>query len=218
MDKIFVNTSAGYFALPSLIIPYATLWHMSRSAYIQLFCEFFPVVAFFAAGQFFSFYSAAAILVFTTLLALLVSLVSFGKLPVMPLFSGVIVLFFGGLTLVSDQPEYLIFADTFYYFSLAFLILIFYLKKKNLVEYMFNHTFAMKKEGWEILARRWFIVLFLAGTANEVARYFLEPEVWIDYRFFKVLVLMAFSTYQFTLSKKYRIPEESNGLGLRIHE
>lgn len=190
---------------------------MSRSGYIQLFSEFFPVVAFFIAGQFLNFYWAAVVLVTTTLVALITSFICFRTLPIMPLFSGAVILFFGVLTLTYNEPTYLIFADTVYYYALALLAALFYFKKKNLMEYMFQHTFAMKKEGWEILAIRWFIVLCLAGTANEIARYFLEPEVWIDYRFVKVLLLAAFSTYQFTLSRKYRIPEESNSLGLRIH-
>jgi len=191
---------------------------MSRSAYIQLFCEFFPVVAFFVAGQLTSFYYASIVLVVTTFIALVTSFISFRTLPVMPLFSGVIIFFFGGLSLFYNQPGYLIFADTFYYYSLALLVAIFFFRKKNLLEYMFGHTFAMDETGWRKLSLRWFIVLCLAGTANEIARYFLEPDVWIEYRFFKVLLLTSFSAYQFTLSKRYRIPEKSNSLGLRIRE
>lgn len=189
---------------------------MSRSAYLQLFSEFFPVVAFFVAGQFFSFYIAATVMIVTTLLSLIVSLVQFRHIPVMPLFSGAITFIFGGLTLWLEQPDFIIFADTFYFVSLALLIGIFFFRKKQLLEHMFDQTFAMTEAGWRVLSQRWFTILLLAGIANEIARYLLEPEVWIDYRFAKILLLIVFSFYQFTVSKKYRIPEESNALGLRI--
>ncbi len=191
---------------------------MSRSAYIQLFSEFFPVVAFFIAGQLFSFYVAAAVLVTTTLLSLVISLVQFRHLPVMPLFSGAITFIFGGLTLWLEQPDFIIFADTFYFISLALLIGVFFYRQKQLLEHMFDKTFAMTATGWRVLSIRWFTILLLAGAANECARYILEPEVWIDYRFAKIVLLIIFSFYQFTVSRKYRIPEESNSWGLRVEK
>lgn len=191
---------------------------MSRSGYIQLFSEFFPVVAFFVAGQLLSFTLAALVLVVTTFISLLTSLIQFRTIPVMPLFSAAIVFIFGGLTLYTQNPGFLIFADTFYYFSLALLIGIFFWRAKHLLQYMFDRTFAMQQIGWRKLSQRWFTILVLAGTANELARYFLEPQTWIDYRFAKILLLVAFSFYQFTLSKRYRIPEESNALGLRNNQ
>jgi len=54
---------------------------MSRGAYIQVFSEFFPVVAFFVAGQLYSFMTAAIILIATTLFSLVVSLINIGKIP-----------------------------------------------------------------------------------------------------------------------------------------
>jgi len=191
---------------------------MSPRAYIQLFSEFFPVLAFFVAGQLTAFSVAAVVLLVTTLISLFVSLIILRSVPIMPLFSGVVVILFGGLTIIYNEPGFLIFADTFYYFSLAALVFIGFFRNRHFLEYMFDHTFAMQKTGWYILSVRWFLVLCVAGIANECARYWLEPEDWIDYRFLKILLLVAFSFYQFTLSKKYRIPEKSNRLGLRIRD
>ena len=189
---------------------------MSRGAYIQIFSEFFPIVVFFLAGQLYSFTTAALILIATTLFTLIISLVNIGKIPVMPLFSGAAVFIFGGLTVYLDQPGFLIFSDTFYFFALAAIIGFFFWREKHFLEHMFDVTFAMKKEGWYILSQRWFIVLILAGIGNEIVRLAFTPEVWINYRFVKILIIAGFSVYQFRLSKKYRIPGESNALGLRI--
>jgi intracellular septation protein len=189
---------------------------MSRGAYVQVFSEFFPIVVFFLAGQLYSFTTAAIILIVTTLFTLIISLINIGKIPVMPIFSGVTVFIFGGLTVYLDQPGFLIFSDTFYYFALAAIIGLFFLRDKHFLEHMFDATFAMKKEGWYILSQRWFIVLLLAGVGNEIVRLAFTPEVWINYRFVKILIIASFSVYQFRLSKRYRIPGESNALGLRI--
>jgi len=189
---------------------------MSRSAYLQTLTEFFPVIAFFVAGQVADFYTAVAVLVVTTLLSLGIGILRLKTIPVMPLFSGATTFLFGGLTLWLGEPDFLIFADTFYFVSLALLIGFFFTRPKHLLEHMLDKTFAMTKEGWKILSVRWFTVLILAGIANEAARFFLDPEAWIDYRFVKILLLISFSFYQFRLSRKYRITAESNYLGLRI--
>jgi intracellular septation protein len=188
---------------------------MSRGAYIQVFSEFFPVVAFFVAGQLYSFMTAAIILIATTLFSLVVSLINIGKIPVMPIFSGLTVFVFGGLTLYLDQPDFLIFADTFYFFALASIIAVFFWRDKHFLEHMFDMTFAMETAGWRILSLRWLTLLLLAGIGNEVVRLAFTPEVWIDYRFVKILLIIGFAFYQFRLSRQYRIPGESNSLGLR---
>jgi len=188
---------------------------MSRGAYVQIFSEFFPVVAFFLAGQLYSFMTAAIILIITTIFSLLISLITIRKIPVMPIFSGSIIFLFGGLTLYFNQPDFLIFADTFYFFALAGLIGWFFWREKQFLEHIFDMTFAMEKTGWKILSHRWFVLLIFAGIGNEIVRLAFTPEVWINYRFVKILLIVGFSFYQFRLSRQYRIPEESNALGLR---
>jgi intracellular septation protein len=189
---------------------------MSRGAYVQIFSEFSPIVVFFIAGQLYEFETAALILIATTLFSLAVSLVYIGKVPVMPIFSGATTFIFAGLTVYLDQPGFLIFSDTFYFFALAAIIGLFFWRDKHFLEHMFDVTFAIKKEGWYLLSQRWLIVMTLAGIGNEIVRFAFTPEVWINYRFVTILLIAGFSVYQFRLSKKYRIPEESNALGLRI--
>jgi len=57
--------------------------------------------------------------------------------------------------------------------------------------------------------------VLLAAVANEIARATISPELWIEYRFYKSIVILLFSLWQFTLTRRYRIPTESNAWGLR---
>lgn len=98
----------------------------------------------------------------------------------MPVFSGATVFIFGGLTLYLAQPDYLIFADTFYFFALAAIIAFFFRREKHFLQHIFDRTFAMQPTGWRILSQRWFIVLVLAGLGNEFVRLAFEREVWIN--------------------------------------
>jgi intracellular septation protein len=188
---------------------------MNFGAAIQIFYEFAPLVTFFVAGQLFSFTGAVLALVIATVVSVVIAWLYHQRLPFMPLASGALVLVTGTLTIYFNQPNAIILADTIYFWGLAAAILFSFRQQKSILERMFDKTFAITKAGWTRLSWRWFTVLILAGFANEYVRIMMTPEFWIDYRFTKILLIMAFSFYQFTLARKYRIDGESNAWGLR---
>jgi len=188
---------------------------MTRGALIQVLYEFTPLVTFFVAGQVLSFAGAVLALIISTLISIVIAWVYHRRVPFMPLASGALVLITGALTIYFNQPDAIILADTIYFWGLALAILLGFRQKKHVLERMFDKTFAITAAGWNKLSWRWFIVLALAGAANEYVRIMTTPEFWIDYRFTKILIIAAFSFYQFTLARKYRIEGESTPWGLR---
>lgn len=189
---------------------------MSRSAIIQTTYEFAPVVTFFVTGQFLPFSQAVLALLAATTVSLALAWSHHRQLPIMPLLSGGLTLITGTITVYFNQPDAIIIADTIYFWGLAAAILIGFKTKRHMLERMFDKTFAITKAGWTRLSWRWFVVLVLAGLANEYVRLMMSPEFWIDYRFTKIMIIAAFSFYQFTLARRYRIEGESNSWGLRV--
>ncbi len=55
----------------------------------------------------------------------------------------------------------------------------------------------------------------LLALSNEFARAILSPQVWVYYKVLAVIVTWVFGFYQFTLSRKERLPE-SSPWGLRV--
>jgi intracellular septation protein len=188
---------------------------MNKKALLHLSNEFAPVLAFFLAAQFFSFYTATAVLIGSTLLALIGGWVFERRLPILPIISAFFVLISGLITIFYQAPDALIFADSLYYLLMGLTILggLFY--RVNILKLIFATTFAMQDTGWNILARRWIAIFLIAGIANEIARLNISPEDWVNFKVLKVITITLFGFYQFTLSKRFRIPEESNAWGLR---
>lgn len=191
---------------------------MTPGALVQVFYELAPVIAFFVAGQLYSFMTAVWVLMLATLLSVIVAWWYHRHLPFLPLASAVLVLVSGGLTVYFANPDAIILADTIYFWGLAAAILVGMRQEKQLLERMFDQTFAITAAGWRKLSWRWFIVLVAAGLANEYVRATMTPEFWVDYRFTKVALIMLFSLYQFTLARQYRIEGEANAWGLRIRD
>lgn len=188
---------------------------MNFKASIHLINEFSPVVAFFIAAQFYSFYVATGVLILSTLVALAMGWYFERRFPILPIISGTFVVVSGLITITHHNPAALIFADSLYYFLMGLTIAVGLMYEKNILKMIFGRTFAMNDKGWSILGYRWIVIFLLAGIANEIARHFFTPEVWVHFKLLKVITITIFGLYQFTLSKKYRIPELSNEWGIR---
>jgi intracellular septation protein len=189
---------------------------MKHKALLNLLNEFAPVIAFFITAQLASFYTATAVFMATTLAALSVSWYYERRIPVFPLIIGFFVLISGAITLIYHAPDALILADSIYYLGMGLILFVGLYFKVNILKQIFSTTLAIQDEGWYIIARRWIIIFILAGVANEIARFFLTPEAWVNFKVIKVILVGIFGLYQFTVSKRYRIIEESNAWGLRL--
>ncbi len=189
---------------------------MNRTSLLAFISEFGPLVSFFIAGKLFDFYTAVAILMATTLAAVTLSWQLDRRIPWLPIISAFFVVIGGVVTLSLRVPDAVIFADTLYYASISGVLGVTLLRGRLLFKTLFHSVFAITDTGWKILSWRWFWFLLLAAVANEIARAVLSPEAWIDYRFYKSMVITAFALYQFTCSRKHRLPDEANSWGLRI--
>ena len=188
---------------------------MNKKALLHLLNEFLPIIGFFVAAQLYSFYTATSILMVLTIIALWAGWHFERHLPILPIISGFFVIISGIITLVYHAPDALIFADSLYYFIMGLTIAGGLAFNVNILKRIFARVFAMTDQGWKILAIRWVIIFLLGGIANELVRQLATPEDWVNFKVFKVITIAIFGFYQFTLSKKYRIPELSNEWGLR---
>ncbi len=188
---------------------------MNKTSIIALCAEFGPLIAFFIAGQVTDFFTAVAVLMATTVVAVSVSWTLDRRVPWLPVISACIVLIGGAITLLLQMPDAIILADTIYYALTALAIGVSLRGKTNLLEKLFGTVFALTPTGWRVLAWRWCVFLVLAALANEAARHFLAPDAWIEYRLYKSIIISVFAISQFGLSRHYRIIEESNSWGLR---
>lgn len=192
------------------------LAYMNRTSVLVTLAELGPVVAFFIAGRFVDFYVAVAILMSGTVIAVATSWYLERHVPLLPILSALFVLIGGAATLLFKEADAIIIADTVYYVLIASLLLSSLLHGQLILKNMFGLVLAISDEGWRILSWRWFWFMTAAAVANEVVRILATPEFWVDYRFYKTIVVILFACYQFTVSRRYRLPSESTAWGVRL--
>jgi intracellular septation protein len=182
---------------------------------MALIAELGPLVSFFVAGQYVSFFAAVGVLMVTTVAAVGLSWRLDKRTPWLPIVSATFVLLGGFITLYFKNPDAIILADTLYYGTIAAVLGFALWRNNSLLQTLFGSIFALTQTGWKLLTWRWFYFLVLAALANEVARYLLTPDSWIEYRFYKSIIIIGFAVFQFNLSRQYRLAEVSNRWGLR---
>lgn len=182
---------------------------------INLGIEFGPIIAFLLASELTTFIKATIIFVIVTIIALVVGLIERREIAWFPLIAGVIIIFFGMLTIILDNPFFLIIKDTLYNGIFALILFVGLFFKKPLLEPLFRGLFSMTNNGWMILTFRWAIAFTILAISNEFARISLPPEGWVVYKGLATLGTIIFSLYQFKLSKAERLPN-STPWGMKV--
>ncbi|MCT4654201.1 MAG: septation protein A [Cohaesibacter sp.] len=147
---------------------------------------------------------ATAAFMLATIISLTVSRIKFGKLPMMPLISGVVVFVFGGLTLYLQDDTFIKMKPTIVNSLFGSILLIGLLFGKSLLGYVFDSVFQLNATGWRILTFRWGIFFFVLAFLNEVVWRNFSTDMWVNFKVFGVMpITMIFGAMQMPLLNKY---------------
>jgi len=141
-----------------------------------------PLVAFFAAFQFFGIYAATAVFMVLVLASLFTGYILERKLSSVALFSAAIVLVFGGLTLYLKNDTFLKIKPTIIYATFCVVLLGGLAFNRLFIKYALAFEFEMPENTWRTLTWRW--GLFFAGLAllNEIVWRNFTTGQWVTFK------------------------------------
>lgn len=154
-------------------------------------------------------FTATACFMVATIIALTVSRIKFGKLPIMPMVSGVVVFVFGGLTLYLQDDTFIKMKPTIVNLLFGSVLLGGLVFGKSLLGYVFDSVFQLNEEGWRILTFRWGVFFFILAVINEVVWRNFSTDMWVNFKVFGVMPLtMIFGAFQMPLLTRYAPSEK----------
>ena len=154
---------------------------------------------------------AAAVL--SALLALFVQ----RRLAPFPLVMGIVVVLFGGYSLVTHEATAYMMQHTLYYGIGGVLLVYGLLRGKSFLKPMFDNLFALTDHGWMILTRRWACLFFLLAGGNEWVWRTMPEAVWAHYKLGMTVSITLFGLWQLRLARRERLPNASRW-GLKIRD
>ncbi len=209
--EAYKNKTSSLIPLPYLLVP-----AIPAKTLASIAIEFGPLILFFITFEIFNFMTSVAILIGTMIFALIASIKIYGKIAFFPLIASGSVIVFGILTIVLDNPFFIIFKDTLYFGIFALGILIPLLFKQLVLKKMFGQIFDITDKGWLIVSMNWGFFMALIAISNEIARMSLSAQEWVTYKFIVLIILIIFGAAQFLVSRYYRNPT-ANSWGLKIN-
>ena len=147
---------------------------------------------------------ATAVFMVAIVVALLVSYGLTRRLPVMALVSAVIVVVFGGATLVFQNETFIKLKPTIIYLLFTATLLGGLIFRKPLLAMVFDQVFRLTDEGWRKLTLRWALFFLALAILNELVWRTQSTDTWVTFKVFGVMPLtFLFAALQYPLLTKY---------------
>lgn len=176
---------------------------------LKLLLEMGPLVLFFIIYSRFGLHSAIIAFIPATLAALGVYYFLQGKLPMMPLVSGVIVVVFGGLTLFFDNDQFFKMKPTIVSGIFGCVLLYGYYSGRQLLKIVFDNAFSLDDEGWKILTFRWAIFFLVLAVVNEIVWRTQTESFWVSFKVFGLTAIsVVFAMAQTPLLLRHEVKKD----------
>ena len=157
-----------------------------------------------AAGERAGIFVATAVFMVAIVAALIVSYVLIRRLPVMALVSAVVVIVFGGATLIFQDETFIKLKPTIIYLLFAGVLFAGIMLRKPFLAMVFDQMFHLTEEGWHKLTVRWTVFFLAMAVLNEIVWRTQSTDTWVAFKAFGVLPLtFVFAALQYPLLLKY---------------
>jgi intracellular septation protein len=173
---------------------------------VKLALDLGPLLLFFAANSRYGIFAATAVFMVAVLAALFVSYGLTRRLPVMPVVTAIIVVVFGGLTLILHDATFIKVKPTIIYGLFGAILMGGLVFDKPLLGVVFDSLFHLSHEGWRKLTLRWAIFFFALAVLNELVWRNASTDTWVAFKVFGVVPLtILFGALQVPLLRRHAI-------------
>jgi intracellular septation protein len=156
------------------------------------------------SGERAGIFVATAVFMVAIVVALLVSYGLTRRLPVMALVSAVVVVVFGGATLVFQNETFIKLKPTIIYLLFTAVLLGGLIFRKPLLAAVFDQVFHLTEEGWRKLTVRWALFFLALAILNELVWRTQSTDTWVTFKVFGVAPLtFVFAALQYPLLMRY---------------
>ncbi len=179
-----------------------------NKSFLKFVTDFGPLVIFF-----FYYYNsgknlsvAIPPLIVATLVALAVVWFFEKRIPMMPLISGILITFFGGLTIMTDDMRFIYMKPTI--INILFSLSLYfgkYFTKEPVLKKIMGKSISLTDTGWKILNSRWMYFFFSLAILNECVWRTQTEEFWVNFKVWGMLpITLVFTGFQISLINKHK--------------
>ncbi len=152
---------------------------------------------------------ATGLFMVATVLSLAVSWALTRTIPLMPLVSGIVVLFFGTLSIWLQNDTFIKMKPTIINTLFGAILLGGLLFGKSLLGYVFDSAFRLDAEGWRKLTFRWGLFFLALAVVNEVVWRNFSTDFWVAFKVWaNIPITILFTASQMPLIMRHSLDEQ----------
>ena len=174
--------------------------------------DLFPIILFFIAYKMYDIYVATAVAIAAAFVQTGLFWIKNRKFEKMHLVTLGILIVFGGLTLVLQDPVFIKWKPTVvnWLFAVVFAGTRQF-SKTTLIERMMGHAITVPAAVWTRLNLAWIMFFILIGLINLYVAFNYSEDAWVNFKLFGMmgLTLVFVFAQAFYLSRYMETPEES---------
>ena len=153
--------------------------------------EMFPIILFFAAYKFKGIYVATSVAIAASILQITYAYFKNKKVEKPMIISLVVIIVFGGATLLVHNEMFIKWKPTVLYWIFAGTLLIGrYVFDKNFIQSMLQKQITVPAHVWEKLNLTWALFFAAVGCVNIYVAYHFSTNVWVNFKLFGILGFM----------------------------
>lgn len=158
---------------------------------MKLLLDFFPIILFFVAFKFAGIYYATAVAIVATLIQIAWLFKKNGHVEPMQWISLVVIVLFGGATLLTQNETFIKWKPTILYALMGGALLISHLFfKRNFLKSLMGAQMALPEPVWRHLLFSWVGFFSFMGVLNLWVAYNFDTDTWVNFKMFGGLGLM----------------------------
>ncbi|QCI23283.1 septation protein IspZ [Buchnera aphidicola] len=155
--------------------------------------NFVPIFSFFIVYKFYNIFLASTILMILTISVCILFKVVFNNIDKMDYINCICVLFFGSLTLLFHNSNYIKWKVTIIYLFLFLSFLINHLLiKKPLIQQLLGKQIRLTDSSWNILNIIWSIFFLICAIINLYVMFYFSESMWVLFKVFGLTFLTLF--------------------------
>jgi intracellular septation protein len=153
--------------------------------------DLFPVILFFVVFRWYGIYVATEVAIIATLVQIAWVKIRHGKVDPMLIASGVIIVVFGGATLLLHDESFIKWKPSVLYWFFAVVLYgteVFW--HKNLIRNLMQEQITMPDQVWRRLNFAWAAFFAFLGVLNRYVATHYDTTAWVNFKLFGTTGLM----------------------------
>ena len=149
----------------------------------RLMIDLGPLVVFFVVNAWVGIIEATIAFMIAITAAIVISKLKYKHISPLLMFSGVMVLVLGGITVWLHDETFIKIKPTIYYLLVASLLGFGLATRRNLLKMVLGSAYpGLSERGWQLLSRNWAIFFAVMAGVNEAVWRNSTTEFWIGFK------------------------------------